>query len=168
LNLFKCMGQNRRVEIRCGCDVRKFTPGGSLSTSWNEPLFCSGEGIAVNSQDEVYVSDGSQGRILKYTSDGTSIRSWGKTGIDDGEFRNPQGMAFNTADELYVVDGSNNRVQKFRSSGGFLGKWGSAGFGNGQFNSARDVAVDAAGNVYVTDSDGGTDGKERVQVFSGS
>ena len=104
--------------------------------------------------------DRDNNRVQKFTSTGTFLAKWGKSGLGDGEFFEPSGIAVDSAGDVYVADTSNHRVQKFTSSGALLGRWGSFGNGTGQFESPNSLAVDSAGVVYVADT-----GNDRIQAF---
>jgi sugar lactone lactonase YvrE len=89
------------------------------------------------------------------------VRTWGKTGTANGQFRNASGIAVDGSDTVYVADTDNNRVQVFSKSGAFLRKWGSEGRGNGQFSLAEDVDLGSDGTVWTGDQ-----GNGRAQAFS--
>ena len=122
-------------------------------------------GIAVDSQDNVYVADWSNYRIQKFTSDGDFILQFGSEGTGDGQFVSPWGIAVDPGtDSVYVTDhgfSTQTRVSKFTSTGEFVAKFGSYGPGDGQFFNPAGIAVDTSGNVYVVDKDDG-----RIQKFT--
>ena len=84
-------------------------------------------GIAVNSQEDIYVADYGNDRIQKFTSKEEFIRAWGSTGTSDGQFRGIYGIAVDSNDDIYVTDVANHRIQKFDINGNFITKWGSPG-----------------------------------------
>jgi tripartite motif-containing protein 71 len=119
-------------------------------------------GVAVDPRGNVYVLDGGNSRIEKFTSQGKLVTTWGALGHANGEFMVPWGgVAVDPAGNVYVADTGNNRIQKFTSEGRFLTKWGTKGVRGGQFASPGGVAVDSDGNVYVLDS-----GNCRIQKFT--
>src|SRR6476661_4980448 len=118
--------------------VQKFTNNGTFITTWGyegsgNGQFISPSGIAVDSSDNVYVSDLENNRIQKFTNNGTFITTWGSYGTGNGQFISPSGIAVDSSDNVYVVDAGNNRIQKFTNNGTFITTWGSYGTGNGQF-----------------------------------
>jgi len=120
--------------------------------------FGSGDGeltwptsVALDSNQNVYVTDEALNRISIFDKDGEFLSKWGVAGSGDGELNKPAGIKFDAEDNLYVADGSNNRVQKFTKDGKFLLKWGEAGSGEGQFNLPWGLALDSKGDVYVAD-----------------
>ena len=118
-------------------------------------------GIALDSQENVYVTDEWLNRVSVFDKDGNFLRQWGSPGSGDGEFNGPSGIAIDQQDILYIVDSRNHRVQKFTKDGEFLSTWGSLGSAEGQFNSPWGLTVDQEGNVYVADHK-----NHRVQKFT--
>lgn len=117
--------------------------------------------VALDSQDNVYVTDEWMNRISVWDKSDNFITTWGSTGTGDGEFDGPSGIARDAEDNFYVVDSRNHRVQKLTKDGRFLAKWGSFGSGDGQLDSPWGIALDREGYVYVADHKNG-----RVQKFT--
>ncbi len=117
--------------------------------------------LALDSQENIYVTDQQIHKVVMFGNDGTFLGKWGTSGSGDGEFNMPSGIAFDAQDNAYVVDTRNNRVQKFTRDGRFLAQWGDGGVAEGQFNLPWGVTVDKQGNVYVADW-----GNDRVQKFA--
>ena len=107
--------------------------------------------LAVDGDDNVYVSDEALHRISVFTRQGQFLGKWGEKGRGDGEFDRPAGMAFDREGNLLVVDALNSRVQRYTKDGRYLGGWGRPGSGDGEFNVPWGISVDDAGNVYVAD-----------------
>jgi len=118
-------------------------------------------GLAIDKEDNVYLSDEWLQRISIWTADGEYLGKWGTAGSGDGEINRPAGIAFDSQDNLFVVDGSNHRIQKFTKDGQFLAKWGSFGSGDGQFNLPWGIEIDSNDNVYIADWR-----NDRIQKFS--
>lgn len=71
-------------------------------------------GVAVNSKNEVFVTDPQNALIKKYNSSGNYLCKFGTAGSNDGQFAWPYGIAVDTStDDIYVIEYSNFRVQKF-------------------------------------------------------
>ena len=87
--------------------------------------------MALDSQENVYVTDEWLNRVSIFDQEGNFLRDWGTAGSDDGEFNGPSGIAIDRQDVLYIVDSRNHRVQKFTKDGRFLSSWGSLGSGQG-------------------------------------
>ena len=153
--------------------VQKFDLDGNVMQAWGKFGFAwrgaeLGKfdvpwGLATDSEGNLYVSDTSNARIQKFTSDGTALLKWGRDGSFDGAFFFPRGVAVDFVGNIFVADESNNRIQKFDARGSFLAKWGREGAGPGQFKSPWGIACDALGNVYVVDT-----GNHRIQKFDGN
>jgi DNA-binding beta-propeller fold protein YncE len=108
------------------------------------------QGVAVDTQGNVYVADSNNSRIEKFSSTGTLLAVFGNTGNSIEHLNLPAGIALDAQDDLYVTDLRNHRLVKFSAAGTFLTAW--SGAGGKQFSSARDVAVDRAGNIYLVDA----------------
>lgn len=117
--------------------------------------------VAVDNAGFVYISDRSNSRIQKFTSDGTYVTQWGGYGTGDGQFNMTSGVAVDNAGYVYVTDAFNRRIQKFTDSGVYVTQWGGNGTGDGQFGIPFEVAVDGAGYVYVADPN-----NFRIQKFT--
>ena len=67
--------------------LTKWGRRGSLEGEFNVP-----SGIAIDSQDNIYVTDWGNHRIQTFTSEGEFITKWGREGSGDGEFKYPGGI----------------------------------------------------------------------------
>ncbi len=125
--------------------------------------FFQPQGIAIDGQGNVYVSEVDNNRVQKLTRDGKSIAVFGGPQSDaPGQFNQPFGITLDRVGNVYVADLLNNRVQKLSPSGQPLAVFGKGtGAGNGQLVGPRGVAVDTAGNVYVADHQ-----NHRIQEFA--
>jgi DNA-binding beta-propeller fold protein YncE len=118
--------------------------------------------VALDAQENVYVSETKAGRIVVYSKDGKRLRSFGK------ETERPTGLAVDRARGiLYVADTSrvtseNHRVFAYTLEGRLIREIGNGrGSEDGQFNFPSYLAVDdATGNLYVNDAM-----NFRIQVF---
>ncbi|MBF0457867.1 MAG: hypothetical protein HQK99_08235, partial [Nitrospirae bacterium] len=61
----------------------------------------------------VYVAEGGNNRIQKFTSDGTFVTKWGSSGAGNGMFNSPGAIVVDNKGYVYVVDSGNYRIQKF-------------------------------------------------------
>jgi len=153
--------------------VQKFDLDGNVMQAWGKFGFAwrgaeLGKfdvpwGLATDVEGNLYISDTSNSRIQKFTSDGQALLKWGRDGSFDGAFFFPRGVAVDFVGNIFVADESNNRIQKFDARGSFLAKWGREGAGPGQFKSPWGIACDTLGNVYVVDT-----GNHRIQKFDGN
>ncbi|MEQ8224765.1 MAG: serine/threonine-protein kinase, partial [Candidatus Eremiobacterota bacterium] len=152
-------------------EIQKFSSEGKFMVKWNpagdvydhiyaEQARCLAAGMAVDSFDNLYISDREHSKIQKFDSSGKVIDEWGTSGIEDGQFLVPYGIAVDLKDNVYVTDSGNFRIQKFNSDGEFLKKWGDAGYGYGQFNYPEAITLDRSMNVFVVDRD-----NNRIEKF---
>jgi sugar lactone lactonase YvrE len=161
--------------------IRKITPDGMVSTvagqvgvsgnvdgagagaQFNHPF-----AVAVDSADNLYVSDSANNTIRKITPGGvvsTFAGLPGSTGSTDrvdnnARFSDPQGLAVDGAGNLYVADTGNHTIRKIAPRGKvttLAGLAGTSGTTDGnskeaRFNSSGGLAVDQSGNIYVADT----------------
>lgn len=120
-------------------------------------------GIAIDSLNNIYVSDYSANCVQKFDFSGTYITQWGTTGSGDGQFNSCALMARDSFDNIYVADHVNHRIQKFNSSGTYLAQFGTSGTDDGQFDNPMGVGVDSLGNIYISDFN-----LHRIQKFNSS
>jgi len=113
-------------------------------------------GAAIDAQDNLYIADSYNHRILKITSNGsvTTVLGTGIAGKSDTQLLLPRTLAVDKAGTLYVTDSYNQRVQKLTPDGTVSTIAGSGGQGDAlnQLSFPRGVAVDPNGNVFVSDN----------------
>jgi len=141
-----------------GHQVVKFSPDGKVLMTLGTPgvpgggpnSFNAPSDIVVADNGDIFVADGhaddTNNRIMKFSSDGTFIKSWGKTGYGPGEFRTLHALAIDARGRLFVADRSNNRVQIFDQDGNFLARWT-------QFGRPSGIFFDENDQIYVADSE---------------
>lgn len=106
-------------------------------------------GVAVDSQNNLYVTTLADNDVKVFSPSGTLLRSIGSQGTGPGQFNLPEGIAIDRQDNVYVSDFVGDRVQKFAPDGHLLAVWGGTGAGV-HFDYPRGIAVDSAGNIYIT------------------
>ena len=140
-----------------GHQVFKFNPDGELLLTLGQPGV-AGEGpntfnrpsdVAVAPNGDIFVADGhspldTNMRIVKFSSEGTFIKEWGKKGTGPGELNDPHSLAFDSAGRLFVADRENQRIQIFDQDGGFIDEWA-------QFGSPSGIFITPADTLYVAD-----------------
>jgi DNA-binding beta-propeller fold protein YncE len=117
--------------------------------------------VALDQDENVYVSDEWLHRITVFDKDGNLLKTWGEPGEGEGQLNGPSGLAFDPNNNLYVVNSLNSRVQKFTRDGQYLGGFGKKGGGEGELDMPWGIGIDAKGDVYVADWN-----NHRVQKFS--
>ena len=100
------------------------TPGkpGVGNNGFNAPA-----DVVVADNGDIFVADGhgndTNNRIVKFSEDGTFVKTWGQTGYGPGEFRTLHAIAMDAEGRIYAGDRSNNRIQIFDQEGTFLAQW---------------------------------------------
>jgi DNA-binding beta-propeller fold protein YncE len=84
-------------------------------------------------------------RISRFTKDGKFIRSFGRWGSGDGEFKTPHDITMDGSGNLVVADRGNNRIQFLTQEGKFLASWT-------QFGRPSGIAIRRY-KIYVADSE---------------
>ncbi len=151
--------------------IQKFTSGGEWVAHWGS--YGTGEGqfgyytpypygIAVDSEDFIYVADAGNSRIQKFTSEGQFLARWTGFGTGNESFSSygPQGITMDSQGFLYITDGGTCCIRKFTAQGQTMEKWGTCGTGPGQFRDPQGIAADSEGFLYVLDRE-----NYRVQKF---
>jgi sugar lactone lactonase YvrE len=157
--------------------IRKITPGGVVSTfagtakqggSTNSPaLFNNPAGLAIDSNNNLYVSEAGNYDIRKITSGGvvsTFAGNPGTVGSADGtgssaSFGGPDGMACDSSGNLFVADFGSDTIRKITPAGvvtTFVGTVSSPGAVDGTGTSAvlwspAALAIDSHNNIFVAD-----------------
>ena len=108
---------------------------------------------------DLFVTCNNTHKVMKLSSEGKVLKTWGGEGTMPDRFRYPATIAVRQG-KVAVVDVLNTRVQVFDEKGDLqyqLGEWGVL---PGQLFRPKGVAFDEFGNFYVSDSY-----TEVVQVF---
>ena len=108
-----------------GHQVIKFSPTGEVLMTLGKAgqegndndEFSSPADIAIAENGDILVADGhsqdGNNRVMKFSSDGTFIKSWGTTGYGPGEFKSLHALDIDSRGRLFVADRGNNRLQIF-------------------------------------------------------
>src|SRR5439155_25652794 len=116
-------------------------------------------GIAVDASGNILVADTGNGRIEKFSPNGTFVSTIGMKGSGHGQLGEPNGIAVDRAGNIYVAEvGSNHRVQKLAPDGTFIAEWKGPDVG---FYGPRRIAIGPDDSVYVVDQ-----GRTRIVKFS--
>jgi DNA-binding beta-propeller fold protein YncE len=101
----------------------------------------------------VYVVDGGNFRVEKFTADGKFISTFGAIGRQMGQFSRPKEAAVDSAGNIYVVDAAFGNFQIFNPEGQLLLPIGTRSNTDGpaKFSLPAGIAVDGDGRVYVVD-----------------
>ena len=96
------------------------------------------------------MTDWGNHRVSVFSSDGTHLRSFGRVGNNNGEFRYPEGIALDSHGNIVVADCLNHRVQVFDRYGNFLSKFGEYGSRNNQLQFPEGLSINGNGAVSYT------------------
>lgn len=125
------------------------------------------DGVAVDSQDRVYLVTRSDARVIVYERDGTFVTSWG----EDIFTPRTHGITVGPDDSVYTVDDGDHTVRKFTPEGEQIMVIGTPGVpsdtgydkekgltsiarGGPPFNRPTNVAIASNGELYVCDGYG--------------
>lgn len=114
--------------------------------------------LDIGPDGHLYIIDEGNDRIVKMSTSGEVLDSWGEFGFSDGEFDDPNGIDVDQNGNVYVADRGKNEVQKFDAAGNHLLTIETSGQPDGDFSTPNDVALDTEGNIFVLE-----DGNLRVQ-----
>jgi len=137
--------------------ILTFGEYGNRAGEFNYPV-C----MALDKDNNLYVSDWENDRIQKFSSDGRLLKV-----IPDGEGEDalkldgPVGLALDSKGNIIVVEQFNNRIHKISPEGKSLQMTGKEGNGPGEFLNPRGIAIDKDDNIYIVDT-----GNSRIQIFS--
>jgi DNA-binding beta-propeller fold protein YncE len=141
-----------------GRKIKSFGTKGSGSGQFDYPC-----GVALDKDDNIFVTDGRNDRIQKFSLNGDVMAVIGMQGSNELEFCIPVGIGIHPYNKkIYITESDGNRIQilnpdltcdKCFGAGG--------GSGDAQFNKPKDVAFDSAGNVYIADNE-----HSQIQVFT--
>ena len=70
-------------------------------------------GIIFDEQNNFYISDYRNNRIIQYNEFGISLSVFGQMGINDAQFKFPKDVAISKDGYLFVTDTQGHRIQKF-------------------------------------------------------
>jgi len=133
----------------------KIVEGGEQGKEDGQFLWAGG--LALDQDENVYITDEYLNRVSIFATDGTFLRKWGTPGSGPGELQGPAGIRFDGDYNLLIAESGNNRVQKFTKDGKFISSWS----GLGDLNMPFGLHIDAKGDIFVADW-----GNNRVQQYT--
>src|SRR6185503_9721119 len=141
--------------------LRRIGTGGKNHFLTTPGDFGAPQGVAVDGEGNIYVTDTMNNRVEIFDADGNFISEFGKNGDGPGYFTRPKGIAVDSDGHIWVADQVQDRLQVFDPEGQLLTYIGS-GHGElpGQFQTLVGVAIDKHNRVYTTEQEPG-----RLQVF---
>ena len=141
--------------------LRRIGTGGKNHYLTTPGDFGAPQGVALDADGDVYVTDTLNNRVEIFDADGNFISLFGKHGDGPGYFARPKGIAVDGDGHIWVADEMEDRLQVFNKEGQLLTYIGS-GHGElpGQFKALVGVAIDKKNRVFTTEQFPG-----RLQVF---
>jgi DNA-binding beta-propeller fold protein YncE len=119
--------------------------------------------VAVDAQDNIYVTDSEAGEIFVFEPGGKLLRTIGALKGGEGYFKRPTGIAVDSAAQrIYVSDTRRDKIFILDMEGTPLQSFGETGQAEGQFNFPTELHLDGQ-NLLVVDAM-----NFRVQVFDRS
>jgi tripartite motif-containing protein 71 len=147
--------------------VLRFGADGSFKAALGRPTAVKGKpkpgeleepsGVAVDTQDNVYVADTWNGRIQKFDPKGKQVAEFGGPRY---AFYSPRNVAVDRQGDIYVADTGNSQVKVIDPNGRLIKAVGMKGSSGGSFNEVFGLAVDSKGDLFVADP-----GNKRVHKF---
>jgi hypothetical protein len=141
-----------------GHQVFKFSPDGEVLMVLGKPgtpgtgnyEFNAPSDVVIAENGDIFIADGhspqGNNRMMKYSSDGTFIKSWGRRGYGPGEFQSLHALDIDSRGRIFIADRGNNRLQIFDQEGNHIASWT-------QFGKPSGLCFDEHDNIYVSDSE---------------
>ena len=141
--------------------LRRIGTGGKNHFLTTPGDFGAPQGVAVDADGNVYVTDTMNNRVEIFDADGNFISEFGKHGDGPGYFARPKGIAIDADGHIWVADEMQDRLEVFNREGQLLTYIG-MGHGEmpGQFKTLLGVAIDKHNRVFTTEQEPG-----RLQMF---
>jgi sugar lactone lactonase YvrE len=141
--------------------LRRMGTGGKNHYLTTPGDFGAPQGVALDKDGNIYVTDTLNDRVEVFDGDGGFIRTFGKNGDGPGYFARPKGIAVDSDGHVWVADEVQDRLQVFNSEGRLLTYIGTVhGELPGQFKALVGVAIDKQNRVFTTEQYPG-----RLQMF---
>lgn len=124
---------------------------GKLPDGWEFGMVV---GVAVNSQDQIFVYHRGEHPMIVFDTDGNMTDSWG-----EDELKVAHGLFIDSDDNVYTTDLETHTVKKFTQKGELLMTIGKDGepaeqMSGNPFNMPTDIAIGPSGDIFITDGYG--------------
>jgi tripartite motif-containing protein 71 len=137
--------------------ILKFDNDGNFIKGWGfqgteDGQFEHPHGIAVDSSDNVYVTDQANCNVQKFTKDGDFLDSWPVEVVNEELlFQSKgcgilEGLDIDSNGNVFVAALEKDRIQKFSPDGVSIQSW--------EVGTPWGVVTDSSGNILVTEQDG--------------
>ena len=153
-----------------------------LINSWGKDIFLAPHGLAVDSENNVWITDTELNKVFKFTMEGKLLKEFGEdysfwlepalrirnklpkfpTFINEKTFAKPTDIVNFEDGSFCVSDGyRNSRIAMFDKNGNLLWERNKLGSKEGEFNLPHGISKDNENNIYVADRSNG-----RIQIFN--
>jgi sugar lactone lactonase YvrE len=140
--------------------IRKIGTAGKKHTLTDPGNFSYPTNVALDADNNVYVTDSFNSRVEIFDADGNFIRQFGKPGDQPGRLFRPKGIAIDLDGHVWVADAVQDRVQCFTPEGDLLIWMGTHGQLPGMFQSIAGLYIDKNNRIFTSEQYPG-----RVQMF---
>jgi sugar lactone lactonase YvrE len=141
-------------------EMRRIGTGGKEHWLTTPGDFAAPQGIALDKDGNVYVTDTLNNRVEIFDAEGNFIKQFGKHCDGPGCFARPKGIAVDGDGHIWVADAMNDTLQVFNGEGQLLTYLGGHGHFPGEFEDLVGVAIDKQNRVFTTEQYPG-----RMQMF---
>ncbi len=102
--------------------------------------------VTVGSNGDLYVADTDNDRVVRLSTSGGCVSTFGVSGTAPGQLDAPRSLVSDGAGGIWVTEGGSDRLQHFRNGGAFIAGSDVGGFGSakGKFRSAHCVFRDGS------------------------
>ncbi|MBS1805221.1 MAG: hypothetical protein JST28_17820 [Acidobacteria bacterium] len=108
--------------------------------------------VAVDGQDNIYVTDSESGKIFVFEPSGKYLRAIGSLKGGEGYFKRPTGIAIDaSAQRMYVTDTLRDEIFILDLQGKAIDRFGETGQGEGEFNLPTELRL-SGDDLLVVDS----------------
>lgn len=101
-------------------------------------------GVAVDSQDKLYVTDFFQHRLQVFSSEGQFLWKWGEEGHGKGQLKFPADVAVDHQGNIFITDHDNDRIIVLSAEGQLIRIWEN-------FARPYGITVDDKRNLFVSE-----------------
>lgn len=135
--------------------IQRFSAEGDYEHQWRMPEFKNGKptGMAVDSNNRIWVADTHYFRVIVYDRDGVELLRFGSHGEGPGQFVFPCSVAIDHEGFAYIGEyGGNDRISKFTSEGKYLTSIADKSTGVGWVERPASLTFDPEGTLWVADA----------------
>ena len=140
--------------------IRKMGTSGKQHSLTEAGQFAMPTNVAVDADNNLYVTDTYNSRVEVFDADGNFLRAWGKAGDQPGKLFRPKGIAIDADGHVWIADTQQDRVQCFTQDGQLLMWLGAHGGLPGEFQALAGLYIDRNNRMFTSEQYPG-----RVQMF---